>query len=81
MTLPKKASRPIEVEGKTYRWMVRRTGPVKDGTARLTVEDPETGEVRQRVFRGWGVPGEECFEPPRVTPHDVKQFIYERFGP
>lgn len=79
MTLPKKASRNIEVEGKTYRWMVKRVGEKKDGTARLTVEDPETGEVKQRVFRGFGLRGVEAHDPPRITPGDVKQFIHERF--
>jgi hypothetical protein len=79
MTLPKKASRDIEVNGKTYRWMVKRVGPVKEGTARLTVEDPATGEVKQRMFRGSGWEGMEVHDPPRVTPGEVKGFILERF--
>lgn len=79
MTLPKKPSRDIEVEGKTFRWMVKRVGPRTNGTVRLTVENPDTGEVKQRLFRGYGIPGEEAFEPPSVGPADVKQFIYEGF--
>jgi len=77
MTLPKKASRPIKVKGKTFRWMVKRYGPEADGTARLTVEHPDTGEIKQRTFRGLGVRGEERHEPPAVTPGDVKGFIHE----
>lgn len=80
MTLPKKPSRDIEVEGHTYRWMVKSFGPRADGTVRLTVEDPATGEVQQRVFRGFGIPGVEAHDPPTVTPGDVKQFIHERFN-
>ena len=79
MTLPKKASRAIEVDGKTFRWMVKRVGEKKEGTARLTVENPETGEIKQRMFRGLGVRGVEAHDPPRVTPAEVKEFIIERF--
>lgn len=73
MTLPKKASRAIEVNGKTFRWMVKKVDD--DGQARLTVEDSETGEIRQRMYRGWAM-GDG---PEAVTPGDVKQFIIERF--
>lgn len=79
MALPKKPSRNIEVNGRTYRWMAKRVGPVKDGLARLTVEDPETGEIKQRAFRGFGLEGMEVHDPPRITPADVKEFIIERF--
>ena len=74
MTLPRKASRDIEIDGKIYRWMVKRIGERKDGTARLTVENPDTGEIKQQMFRGM-----EEHDPPRITPIDVKEFIYERF--
>jgi hypothetical protein len=79
MTLPKKASRDIEVNGKTYRWMAKRVGEKQYGTTRLTVENLETGEIQQRLFRGFGLRGVEEYDPPRITPADVKQFILERF--
>lgn len=46
MTLPKKASRAIEVDGHPYRWMVRRRGP----NVRLTVEDSKTRDVFQKDY-------------------------------
>ena len=79
MTLPKKVSRDIEVNGKTYRWMVKRVGEKLDGTARLTVENSETGEIKQRMFRGMGLRGMEAHDSPRIGPGEVKEFIHERF--
>ena len=93
MTLPRKASRSIEVNGRPYRWMVRRTkatmaSETNDGQPklRLTVESEETGELQQRDFPDHhpGVKpedGDGFFNAPAntITPGDVKAFIHERF--
>ena len=90
MALPKKGSRRIEVNGRYYRWMVRRTkgtGPGDDQPKlRLTVESEVTGELLQRDFPDYapGVNPEEYgsdYGAPAntVTPGDVKAFIHERF--
>jgi len=57
--------------------MVKST--VDRDRARLTVENPETGETKQRYFRGWAPDQEddEPADPPAVTPGDVKGFIIE----
>jgi hypothetical protein len=88
MTLPKKASRSIEVNGRQYRWMVRKTKASmgKSPMLRLTVQDEETGELLQRDFpdhhpsvkpeddhRFFGAPANT------ITPADVTTFIHERF--
>jgi len=71
MTLPKKSSRGIEVDGRLYRWMVRKAGL---DSVRLTVEDQETGEMRQRFFHeGWEG------DPPAVRPGKVRDFILSEF--
>lgn len=78
MTLPKKASRAIEVKGKSFRWMVKST--VDKDRVRLTVENTETGETKQTFFRGYHIDGGDEDEPgdaPAVTPGDVKGFIIE----
>jgi hypothetical protein len=54
MALPKKGSRPIEVDGRHFRWMVGTTSP--HGLANLVIED-SSGEM---VY---------C-EPTRVVGHD-----------
>jgi hypothetical protein len=86
MTLPKKDSRPIEINGRSYRWMVRRCRN-KDGvkpSLRLTVQDEHSGELLQRDFPehvGYRTNeyGEQEPRPNTVTPVDVKAFIFERF--
>lgn len=71
MTLPKKASRDIEVNGRRYRWMVRKVGA--GPSVRLTVEDPGTGEVRQKDFHErWEI-------TPAVRPGKVRDFILNAF--
>lgn len=72
MSIPKKTSRPIRVEGRRYRWMARRTSEVSK--VRLTVEDQETGELHQTTIRSW-----EKGDAPVVTPARVKEFILYRF--
>lgn len=71
MTLPRKKSRPIEVNGRLYRWMIKST--VDQDVVRLTVQDQKTGELRQRRIQGWRG------DSPTVTPRDVKEFILYRF--
>ncbi len=74
MSLPKKDSRPIKVQGRAYRWMVKPT--VDSDRVRLTVQDEVTGELHQRQMQGYdGDP------PAPVTPAIVKEFIIERFPP
>jgi len=71
-TLSKKDSRPITVNERSYRWMVKKT--VDRDTVRLTVQDTTTGETHQRDVRD-----PEGGEPPPVTPSTVKEFILLRF--
>lgn len=72
MTLPKKPSRPIEVNGRHYRWMVK---PEKhlEGWVRVTIEDQETKKVYQTRRRGF------MDANARVTPGDVKEIILNHF--
>lgn len=70
MALPKKNSRLIEVNGRSYRWMAKKT---QDPTrVRLTVQDEATGEIHQRTVSGWD-------GSPNVTPGVAREFILERF--
>jgi len=71
-SLSKKRSRPITVNGRAYRWMVKST--VDRDAVRLTVQDVLSGETHQRDVRDW-----EGFPPPPVTPAKVKEFILTRF--
>lgn len=71
-TLAKKNSRPITVNGRDYRWMVKKT--VDRDTVRLTVQDMATGETHQRSVRGY-----EGEAPAAVTPATIKEFILYRF--
>lgn len=77
--IPRSKSRPIEVDGKHYRWMVRRC-PGASGVQpaiRLTVEDGVTGDIFQKDFPerfklddyGDKVPDN------RVTPACVRDFV------
>jgi hypothetical protein len=82
MSLPKRTSRPIEVSGRHYRWMVRlclrRSEP--GHCLRLTVQDQVTEELLQREFPehvGFDADNEPI--PNTVSPGDVKAFILERF--
>ncbi len=81
MTLPKKKSRNIEVDGIKYRWMV---GTIKYrggmGYADVVVEDPkgkilkytETLKSRKEVDMGWGM-DKYIYVP--VTPVMIRDFI------
>jgi hypothetical protein len=71
-TLPKKTSRPITINGREYRWMVKTT--VDKDTVRLTVQDVKTGETHQRDVRD-----REGLSPPPVTSATVKEFILVKF--
>jgi len=82
MPLPKKSSRPIEVNGRQYRWMVRRCLRRSEPghCLRLTVQDQATEELLQREFpehTGFNLDNEPV--PNTVSPADVKEFILERF--
>lgn len=74
MTIPKKSSRPITVNGRLYRWMVKPT--VDKTRVGLTVQDTVTSELQQGELTSWS--GEHA-ETPVVTPGDVKGFIMRRF--
>ena len=73
MTIPKKKSRPIQVDHHQYRWMVKRSEVAgfawMDDTIRLTVENNETGELHQTQQVGG-----------TVTPGDVREFILDKFA-
>lgn len=75
MALPKKASRPIEVNGRQYRWMVKRVTKSEKDWVRVTIEDQETGEIVQSRRHGWEG------DAPMITPRDVKEIILARFTP
>jgi len=80
MTIPRKKSRPIEVDGMKYRWMVRRApGAVGVKPAiRLTVEDQKTMDIFQKNFdenRATDDYGDEAGLRNAVTPDDVREFI------
>jgi len=83
MTLPRKASRSIEVNGRHYRWMVKRCRNEVGvrPSLHLTVQDEETGELHQRDFPthvgkdpATGEP-----RPNTITPAEVKALVDERF--
>ncbi len=66
MTLPKKQTRTLKIEGRTFRWRTALSHE-PEGVC-LTVEDVLTGEIRCRV------------ETQRnVTPSVVREFIHYRF--
>lgn len=72
MTMPGKKSRSVEVRGKQYRWMVKRTSGVGlPPTIRLTVEDQSTMDIFQKDFP----PTDDGEGTPSVTPSDVREFI------
>jgi hypothetical protein len=73
MTLPKKASRAIEVGGHPYRWMVRRRG----SNVRLTVEDSKTKDVFQKDYPATTKDdyGDETHAPLTISAAKVKEFI------
>ena len=66
MALPKKGSRPLEVDGKKYRWMLRREGAPIHTYLKVTVETPE-GTVFQR----------NVAEDTAVTPAFVRDLILD----
>jgi hypothetical protein len=80
MTMSRKNSRPIEVDGRHYRWMVKRCrGPVgTKPTVRLTVEDRTTGDYFQKDFPEI-YKLDDCGDvvglDNRVTSGDVREFI------
>lgn len=76
MTIPRKKSRPLTVAGREFRWMAK---PKKDWngrveSVRVTIEDQETGEVRQFTQRSW-----DDGSPRSVKPSDVKERIFSLF--
>ena len=83
MTIPRKKSRPLRVEGKKYRWMVS-SGQAYD--KRLTVESISARKFLQVGIRPRAVcnsDGEGIYwdgdEPPKaaLTPGEVKAIIVE----
>jgi len=74
MTIPRKKSRPIEVNGRQYRWMVKPKKPKEKGWVRVTIEDQETGEIQQVDRRGF------MSALTRVSPMDVREIILTQFG-
>jgi hypothetical protein len=84
MTMPKKSSRRITVDGKVYRWMVRKNmgPPDTEPCLRLTVEDPETKAIFQKSFPlpPWQAQYDREFRAAPVVyksvePKDVEVFI------
>jgi len=73
MTIPKKGSRSIEVNGRQYRWMVSAYGPDDDIWVKVTVEDQESGEIKQTKRKGF------MGDHPAVKPEAVKEFILSAF--
>lgn len=73
MAISRKDSRPIKVNGRAYRWMVKRVTRSERDAVRITVEDQETGELVQSVRRGWEG------DAPRITPGVVKEIVLARF--
>lgn len=78
MTLPKKNSRQIEVEGEKYRWLVSKHG----GVMNLSIESANfAGQLLQARFEphdyyksgknGW----QKTFQAVSITPKIVKQII------
>lgn len=66
MAMPKKGTRQIQVNRKTYRWRVRTThfGPDRALGHVLTVENPD-GKVKVVNFEGL----------PKITPSNVREAI------
>lgn len=84
MALPKKASRPIQVNNRAYRWMVRKVQGADGAGARLrlTVQDEKTLELHQRHFpayTGKFDPDTNEPMPNSVTTADVREFICTKF--
>lgn len=69
--MPKKASKPIEVDGHPYRWMVRKATSAQRGPHyRLTIEDSETKDIFQKdISYDLDAP------PPTITPALVRDVI------
>lgn len=81
MTLPKKNSRTVEVDGVSYRWMVGKTNH-RDGTANVVVELPDgtTMTYREKVEK-WDFnakDGNGGYLGIPVTPEMVRDFIRSR---
>ncbi len=83
MALPKKGSRSIQVNNRTYRWMVRKVQAdgAGDPRLRLTVQDPETMELHQRHFPAYTGKFTPDNDPiaNSVTTADVREFICTKF--
>lgn len=74
MTFPKKGSRRIEVDGKTYRWRVNAYEPEEgDIFVKLMVEAPDGRVEMTTRFAN------ELFTHPKFTPGDVREFIKRNF--
>lgn len=84
MTLPKKKSRPLEVDGVNYRWMVGKTDH-RDGTANVVIELPDGSNIDYRAkVEKWdpnaGDYGDGEYQGIPVTPAMVRDFIRSRLG-
>lgn len=74
MTMPKKGSRNIEVNGQKYRWRAKAYEPeYGEIFAKLTVEAPDGRVETKTKFAN------ELFTHPMFTPADVREFILEAF--
>jgi len=80
MSLPKEGIYTLLVEGRSYLWMVRRSGD--SSNLRITVQREDTGEwfllmisieLFQKIYKN-GI-----YHNNVVAPADVKKFIMKRF--
>ena len=72
--MPKKKSRPIEVNGRNYRFTVKAFGPDHDIWAEATIQDVVTGETKKGRRRSPGGEGH-----PMMKPSDVREIILAKF--
>lgn len=72
--MSKKKSRPIEVGGRNYRYMVKAFGEDHDIWAEATIQDVETGETQKGRRRP-----NEAFAHPSMKPSDVREIILAKF--
>ena len=77
-TLPHKSSRPIQINGRSYRWMVTN----RQTFLRLTVRDELTGEIKQHEYaksRDIDDYGDTIYGIEALTPREVREFIISSF--
>lgn len=77
MTLPKKGTRTVQVEGKNYRWKV---GKITREYANITVETPtkEIWQFRARMKEFDA--GMDEYKGIPITPVMVRDFIQDRLA-